>query len=445
MNQENDDDISQKKIKSSSLFTRPTPVSSPDPKFLHYGDIIEIFSDPVSSKVKMDLNEKTFFVDYIDNQKIRLIQTNTNDTIVLYIDENGQLQEPSIRRIDLLTRAKEPGFARQKGLLPDQWIDIFFINVEKPITGKITHLEEDQIEVTLHPSHDIIYIDFSYRGIPEDVPIETFVLRSSPPLSATKSPDQESAAAAAAEHIDQSIEEASIEFTPENEAIIRLPEKIEYDLSTDEILETEYIEADEIFFGKDRVIVEQFVEQTQYEMVFNLDTQLTSMMNELLSTIPNSQRTHEVMTNIHRILDRFKELREHFSLIDDYTHQVRGIKIHGLQYQPLVDYLVAGTGIPPSWLLPVTQTRRKMYVLPDESAKDFEEMGDTVVQSHDIPELYQIMEKYKDNTLQGNSNPYKQWMEELYPAFTPLVDTPLTSNDGFVSRASVLFSPTVQL
>ena len=466
MNQEKDDESSQKIIESltpssletrrvsgdgselpnlrfsgtSSLSsTRPTPVSSPDPKFLHYGDIIEIFSDPASSKVKMDLNEKTFFVDYIDDQKIRLIQTNTHDTILLYIDENGQLQEPSIKRIDLLTRAKEPGFARQKGLLPDQWVDVYFVNLEQPITGKITHLEEDQIELTLHPSHDIIYIDFSYRGIPEDLPIEKFVLRSSPPLS---EPDQEPDQVP--ENIDESIAEASIEFTPENEAIIRLPENVEYDLSTDEILESEYIEADEIFFGKDREIVEQFMEQTQYEMVFNLDTQLTSMMNELLSTVPNSQRTHEVMTNIHRILDRFKELREQFSLIDDYTHQVRGINLHGLQYQPLADYLVAGTGVPPSWLLPVTQTRRKMYVLPDESAEDFEEMGDTVVQSHDIPELNQIMEKYRDNTLQGDSNPYKQWMEELYPAFTPLVDTPLTTNDGLASRASVLFSPTIQ-
>jgi len=151
----NDDSISE-----SPMSTRPTPVSSPDPKFLHYGDIIQIFSDPISentpeSSVKLDLNEKTFFVDYIDNQKIRLIQTTTNDTILLYVGEDGQLQEPSIRRIELLTRAKEPGFARQKGLLPEQWVDIYFIGLEQPITGKITHLEEDQIELTLNANVDV--------------------------------------------------------------------------------------------------------------------------------------------------------------------------------------------------------------------------------------------------------------------------------------------------
>lgn len=47
---------------SQTSSTRPTPVSSPDPKFLHYGDIIQIFSEPISEKeqgqsVKIDLNE----------------------------------------------------------------------------------------------------------------------------------------------------------------------------------------------------------------------------------------------------------------------------------------------------------------------------------------------------------------------------------------------------
>jgi len=442
----NDDSISE-----SPMSTRPTPVSSPDPKFLHYGDIIQIFSDPISentpeSSVKLDLNEKTFFVDYIDNQKIRLIQTTTNDTILLYVGEDGQLQEPSIRRIELLTRAKEPGFARQKGLLPEQWVDIYFIGLEQPITGKITHLEEDQIELTSHsieghrPSeHEVIYIDFSYRGIPEDLSIEKFVLRSSPPSTFIPSPEETEQGAESIE----SAEKASIEFTPENEAIIRLPEKFDYDQNIDEILENEYIEADEIMFGKDREVVEQFVEQTQHEMVFNIETQLTSMMNELLSTIPNAQRTHEVMTNIHRILDRFKELREQFSLMDEYTHQIQGFVVHGLQYQPMVDYLIAGTGAPLSWMLPVTQTRRKMYYLPDESADDFEEVGDTVLQPHDIRDLYDLSEQYRENTLQGDSNPYKKWMEEVYPAFSPLIDTPLTTNDGLVSRSSVLFSPQI--
>ena len=438
-----DENISESptSYESQSSSTRPTPVSSPDPKFLHYGDIIQIFSEPISEKeqgqsVKIDLNEKTFFVDYIDDQKIRLIQTTTNDTILLYIDENGQLQEPSIRRIELLTRAKEPGFARQKGLLPEQWVDIYFIGLEQPITGKITHLEEDQIELTLHPDHEVIYIDFSYRGIPEDLAIEKFVLRSSPPSTSTISQEEETE-----QDAENSAEKASIEFTPENEAIIRLPEKFDYDPSIDEILENEYIEADEIIFGKDREVVEQFLEQTQHEMVFSIETQLTSMMNELLSTIPNAQRTHEIMTDVHRILDRFKELREQFSLMDDYTHQIQGFLLHGLQYQPMVDYLIAGTGAPLSWMLPVTQTRRKMYYLPDESADDFEEVGDTVLQPHDIRDLYDLSEQYRENTLQGDSNPYKKWMEEVYPAFSPLIDTPLTTNDGLVARSSVLFSP----
>ena len=38
------------------------------------------------------------------------------------------------------------------------------------MTGKITNLEEDMIEITTHPDNDVIYIDFAYIGIPDDIP-----------------------------------------------------------------------------------------------------------------------------------------------------------------------------------------------------------------------------------------------------------------------------------
>ena len=179
--------MSEKEVASGR--PTPTPGSPSESQFLHYGDIIQVFTkpptsdtaEPSPSTVKLDMNERTFLVDYIDDDHLRLVDTTTLDAVVLRLDDNGHLQEPSsIQRIDLLTRAKEPGYARQKGLLPEQWMDIFFVGITDPLTGKITHLEEDQIEVTLHPSQEIIYIDFSYRGLPEDLHIEKFVLRSAP-------------------------------------------------------------------------------------------------------------------------------------------------------------------------------------------------------------------------------------------------------------------------
>ena len=454
---------------SSKESTPPTPRTPPSEQFLQYGDIIQLFTRPVvdtPSTIHVDLHEKTFLVDYVDDDKIRIINTTTFDTILLHMDDEGRLKEPSIRHIDLLTRSKEPGFARQKGLIPEQWIDIFFIGMEKPLTGKITGLAEDQIEVKLHsyssPEHDddnetsarlssneLIYIDFSYRGIPEELGIERFVLRSAPPTSSLAAASAKATAEAKATGEDSEleegeIEEASIEYTPESEIILRLPEesKMIFDPTVNERLAKEYMEADEIIFGKDVEHVEKYVEEVRYEMVFNIDTQLTSLMNELLSRIPNVQRTHQVTNDVHRLLDRFRELREQHSLMDSYTHQVLGWRLHGNKFQPLVDYLVSQSGLPISWLLPVTQTRRVMYHLPNEHADEFEDVGDVVVRPHDIDTLQELYVKYSDNSSMNRVvNPYRNWIESLEPPFQPTVTTPITFNDG--PTKPVLFSLTV--
>lgn len=438
----------------SETSTSPTSIDS---QFLHYGDIIQIFtrspSEPASEKTRtLDINERTFLVDYVDDDKIRIVDTTSFDTLLLHLDDEGRLEDPSILRIDLLTRAKEPGYARQKGLVPGQWVDIFFIGMESPITGKITHLEEDQIELTLHPSKDMVYIDFSYRGLPENLNVEKFVLRSAPSGAWTTEEAEEVEEKEEVEGVEEKegVEEAtsavstpSMEYTADNEVILSLPEIIEYDRSIDEVLQEQYLEADELFFGKDRDVVEQYVEQEQYEMVFSIDTQMTSLMNELLSRVPNAQRTHDVMNGVHRLLDRFKELREQFSLIDATTHQIQGVRLRGSRYKPLVEHLVSDQACPLSWLMPVTQTRRNMYFLPDEQASNFDEVGDTVLLPLDLDKLTTAANDYKNDVLHGLVNPYYRWLEQLDPYFHPVVNTPLTITNSDVPRKSILYSQTV--
>ena len=41
--------------------------------------------------------------------------------------------------------------------------------VVKILNGIITNIEEDMIEVTLIPNSEVIYIDFAYSGIPENL------------------------------------------------------------------------------------------------------------------------------------------------------------------------------------------------------------------------------------------------------------------------------------
>jgi hypothetical protein len=47
------------------------------------------------------------------------------------------------------------------------------------ITGQITDLEQDMIEVKT-ADDETIYINFAYHGIPEELPIEAFEIREPP-------------------------------------------------------------------------------------------------------------------------------------------------------------------------------------------------------------------------------------------------------------------------
>ena len=53
----------------------------------------------------------------------------------------------------------------------NNWLSIY-LGGDMPsiITGQITNLEEDMIEVTTWPKKEKIYIDFAYHGIPLNIP-----------------------------------------------------------------------------------------------------------------------------------------------------------------------------------------------------------------------------------------------------------------------------------
>ena len=87
---------------------------------LQLGDIIEITAP--DNEV---LNKNVFLIDYIDEDKIKIIDVNVTTPLTLSI-ENGDLKDKTIQGIALLSRSLEDGYARQNALVPGTWIDIFF-------------------------------------------------------------------------------------------------------------------------------------------------------------------------------------------------------------------------------------------------------------------------------------------------------------------------------
>ena len=237
--------------------------------------LIEAFEDD-------SLNDKTFVIKYLDATRVVIVNIENLDEKTINIKEDGDL-DSSISAISLLSRDTEKGYSRQNDLLPTKWIDIFFGgDLPTTITGMITNLEEDMIEIKTFPEEETIYIDFAYKGIPLDIPITSINIRSAPEKQNPK---------------------PSPESITEDQDIIS-PEEI--GISDNEVkdqIKELLISADEIQFGPEMEGITQVIHVDKDKQRFGIENQTNDLLDELLASIPNSQRTKSVLNNLHIITD----------------------------------------------------------------------------------------------------------------------------------------------
>jgi len=99
---------------------------------------------------------------------------------------------------------------------------------------------------------------------------------------------------------------ATMEYTETGEAIIKIPEGAKADEDVRDALHDMYIDADTIVYGEKLEKIVQLVEVPEGQQRYGIDAQVNDLMDELLSTIPNSQRNKMVLDNIHILIERFK-------------------------------------------------------------------------------------------------------------------------------------------
>jgi hypothetical protein len=395
---------------------------------LELGDIIEIIA-PTNEEI----NEMTYLITQIGDKNIILMNVSNYKFYQLNIDNNGRLTDESITEVILLHRNEEKGFARQNNLLPKTWIDIHFGgDIPTTITGEITNLDEDKIEITTFPDLEVIYIDFAYRGIPEDIPIDEILIRPKP--ASMKNMGSLST-------IKQTIEEgeifeipedklASMEYTETGESIINIPEDAEEDENMREKLHDIYIDANTIVFGEELEDIINIVEIPEGQQRFGIETQVNDLLDELLSTIPNTQRTKIVLDNIHLLIERFKQLREHFSKFDD-NHNVYDIKTVGALYKPLVDKLYnLDTNL--KWILPVVTNRKIINDIENIPVNDI--LDDKIGIS--LRKIEQRQLDYYGKSTNRNVT-YSTINNEIQDALTPFRE-PIDTNKNVLTTKSVM-------
>ena len=394
---------------------------------LQLGDVIQI-TNPKNEK----LNDQMFIIDFIDSTKMVLINTETLETIKLKISENGIIGDGTTTKLAILSRSSEKGYARQNGLLPDKWIDIHF-GGEYPaiITGEITNLENDMIEVHTI-DNDTLYINFDYKGIPEDLPIALIEIREKPQKPVPEE-DLEANMTQDDNNIPLDIPELEKErrVMQTNQIQMNIPVKNVKDQIREFILK-----ANQIQFGDEELgPIVQYVDVSTKSQRYSLETQVSEMLDDMLSTIPNSQRTNRVLNNIHTIIERFKQLREKFSVFDEYGN-VESARINEATYKPLSHYF-KDFSVNLYWLMPIVKNIKKVYHT-DEAGFELETSDIVnILMDENLTQMNDLINNYKSNTLPNEQNKYSYINSEMNPYFTPFELINDENNNGILTEKSV--------
>jgi len=393
---------------------------------LELGDIIEIVapSNP-------NIHQMVAIIDYIDETKLYLIDTENLNRYQLNVDENNMFTDETISEINLLSRSDEKGYAKQNGLLIKTWVDVHFGGeIPATLTGEITNLEEDMIEITTYPDLNVIYIDFAYKGIPQNIPLEKIVIREKPEsirnlgsLTNVKVNLEEG-----------EILEPSVTYTESGESIIKIPEGAVPDSKPAEAIQDDlFADADAVIFGDKLGAIKQYVELPEHKQRYDIDTQVNNLMDELLSTIPNNQRTVGVLDNLHLLIERFKQLREEFSNFDN-NNIIHEAKVNGPFHKPMIEKLEKlDTYL--RWFMPVVNNRKKIYNVDVEldNSDLIQERAEDILLAIENSQL-----DYYKNESQTRTTTYTTAQQRINNFMTPFEDT--LSDDNILIRQKIAVS-----
>jgi transcription termination factor NusB len=392
---------------------------------LELGDIIETYASK-----NEDLNLKTFFITYIDSSQIDLTNVITFLPYKFKLDENSQITDESVDSIVLISRSEDLGYARQHLLLPKTWVDIHFSG-EVPIiiTGEITNLEEDSIEITTYPDFNVIYIDFEYKGIPKTIPLEQIIIRTKPAsLSKIASLLDIRDQLEEGEVFDPTLygidEDASIEYNDVGEAIIHISDDTQPDISIRDSLRNLYLAADEIVYGEEIGTFTQNIELTGTQLRHGIETQVNDMLDVLLSDIPNERRNKSALDNIHLLIERFRELRNNFSKIDS-NGNVYDIKYLGAHHKPLAKH-IKDLDCKIKWIIPVVASKRKTYSnssLPVMEDATHLEFAETIKADETLQDDY-----LKNRLRGGDKSAYVKYYKHVNDSQTPFNESTIDDN-----------------
>ena len=300
---------------------------------LKLGDVIQI-----KGIIKDEIDEKDYYlVEYLTSEKMKVINVRTKELLEFSISDDGIIDNGKISDIIVLSSNKENGYARQHKLLPPKNI-IITLNDGTELRGEITNIEEDMITVNVKGQGEI-YIDFSYTGIPEDMPIKSIKIVDD------------------ALNNDEKEEEKEEENDEEDEENDEEEEMVDVDNSKKEIDE-DFLDLD---VDNGEVIefeAEKQVGKNYYK--YDMETQTQKLLETLMGKIPITKRLNLSLVNkVKQEVNAYVILKYKSAVLDDDGTYIRSI-VRTAKYRPMSEYILSHKNKLP-WLMLTGTNVKKIY------------------------------------------------------------------------------------
>tara|TARA_B100001989_G_scaffold49773_2_gene32151 strand:- start:4219 stop:10341 length:6123 start_codon:yes stop_codon:yes gene_type:complete len=379
-------------------------------------------------------DNNTFFIEYIDNKSLKLVDITTLKQYKLRINNDGTIGDGTIQEIIIVERDSRDGYARQNELIPGKWINIYFDgDTPAVLIGEITNLEKDMIEITSYPDNTVLYIDFGYKGVPDNLNIKTIELRQPPAES--KNQDIESLEESQQQSQDEGDDDDAQNTQDEdqyNELTQQEPdEELNFDddenknIDTDapsvrpkakKIIQKYIIRADERQLGPVLDAVTMLQSKSSENERFDIQMQTDDLLDDLVMKASKSGTTPLSINEIKREVERFVQLRHKHSHLDEYGN-VTKFKKHTSQWRPLVESLeLLDTEL--KWILPVVKNVRRLEI--DNLDED---MNTDVDVSEEIKDsVANAVNTYMKGGNGELINHYKRYVDTISREFQPSID-----------------------
>jgi hypothetical protein len=164
---------------------------------------------------------------------------------------------------------------------------------------------------------------------------------------------------------------------------------------------------------------------------YTIETQTNDLLEDLLSNIPDYERTSKVMNNLHIIIERFIQLRKQFSKFDEYGN-VESKLIYEANYKPLMKYFEEFKQNL-YWILPVVKNVKKVYNVENDE-KDNAEDYVNINLNRDLRRIMELIEEYKSNNAPIDQNKYIELYRSLNEYFTPFSDVDDEEQQFFIQK-----------